>query len=175
MRLLIAIFWLALATPANALFVDPNGSDENDCSSPAKACASIQRAVDKVPFAETKDIWLAAGEYRISETINVFYWRGMSIHGPRDDQGRCVAPGAKIIGVRQGIAAFLVQDFALLSASCLSIEAGPGVSSMAAFSARQAAILDFGPDIRFGRLSIYVSLADRSMASCVGKIYLDGD
>ncbi len=62
---------LTLNEPLQPLFVAPNGSDTNDCSSPDSACRTIQQAVDMT--AEGGVIKVAAGVYTDSDTPRVGY------------------------------------------------------------------------------------------------------
>src|SRR5215216_5736024 len=57
--------------------------------------------------------------------------------------------------------------------SCFKIEAAEGIRAKD-FAARQGAILDFGPDIRFSKILHHVNIEDGGKASCTGKIYIEG-
>lgn len=166
------VVWLLCGSAAHGdLFVDPLGSDANDCSSPSTPCATIQGAVDKVRFATTADIFLASGIFAISAPINVYYWRLIAIRGPRNTDGSCKEP-VPTVRATAGGNVFWAQDSAILAVVCIKIQ-GNGSEPAVGLAARQNAIIDFGPGIHFDSLDQYIDVQDGAKASCTGKIYLD--
>jgi hypothetical protein len=128
----------------------PSGSDANDCLSPLKACATFQRAVDLCPTGAHCSIVPAPGIY--SQKTNVFYYKVISVSGPRDKNDNCIDRGAVVVddrinGVGQAGSIFFVQDHAILTISCMTLAAYANGS--VGFASRQFAIgdvnyVDFG-------------------------------
>jgi hypothetical protein len=151
----LAIFtlsaWWGGAAVAQTFFVapSPRGNDFNDCSSPAMACATFQRAVDLCPVAHDCAILAAPGIY--SQTTNVTHFKHVFIFGPTDQRGACIDRRAVNVedhedGQQSG-AIFWAQDHATLRITCMRLAArGRG---HCAFLTRQFAIGDVD-DVDFG-------------------------
>ena len=170
LAVLVLLLW---AIPARAqLHVSTGGNDNNNCASTSTPCLTIQGAADKVAYATLIDISVAPGIY--SAGANVYYWRGLNIHGPLSN-GACTDPTQVIIDLPSSTVAFQVQDNVILGVSCMTIRGASGASAVSAFAVRQGAILDF-LNMRFGALpgGSIVSLSDRGMASCAGNVWIDG-
>src|SRR5262249_46103077 len=132
---------------AETFFVAPHGNDANDCSSPAKACASFQRGVDLCPVAHYCSIIAGAGIY--TQSTDVQHFKLVVILGPMDERGACTDRGAvKVVEGQVGHhPIFFVQDHSTLGINCMRLEARePG---HCAFMSRQFAIGDVA-DVDFG-------------------------
>jgi len=150
----LAIFtllaWWGGAAAAQRFFVapSPRGNDLNDCSSPAMACATFQRAVDLCPVAHDCVILPVPGIY--SQTTNVTHYKHVLIVGPWDQRGVCIDRHAINLEIEDGRKIdpiFWVQDHATLRVACMRLASrGEG---HCAFSARQFAIGDVD-DVDFG-------------------------
>ena len=121
----------------------PSGSDANDCLSPLKACATFQRAVDLCPTGAHCSIVPAPGTY--SQKTNIFYYKVISVSGPRDKNENCIDRGAVVVddrinGAGQAGPIFFVQDHAILTISCMTLDAYANGS--VGFETRQFAIGD---------------------------------
>jgi hypothetical protein len=153
LRAMVALFLLSTITAAAQTYhvaPGPTGSDANDCSSPSKACATFQRAVDLCPPARYCDILAAPGIY--SQKTNVIYYKIIAISGPLDKDRNCIDRGGVVIDDRMNGtdtpgAIFLGQDHTILAISCMTLAAYAG---SAGFSTRQFAIGDVN-DVNFGK------------------------
>jgi hypothetical protein len=151
---ILAIFtlsaWWGGAAAAETFFVapSPRGNDANDCSSPAMACATFQRAVDLCPVADYCSILPVPGIY--SQTTNVTHYKHVLIVGPTDQRGVCIDRHAINLEIEDGRnidPIFSVQDHATLRVACMRLASrGQG---HCAFLARQFAIGDID-DVDFG-------------------------
>jgi hypothetical protein len=140
--------WWGGAAAAQTFFVAPRGNDANDCSSPAMACATFQRAVDLCPVAHDCLILPVPGIY--SQTTNVIPYKHVLIVGPTDQRGVCIDRHAINLEIEDGRKiepVFRVQDHATLRVACMRLTThGQG---HCAFLARQFAIGDVD-DVDFG-------------------------
>lgn len=142
--ILSALFVLVLSTlaaTAQNYSVTPKGNDGNDCSSPQKACATFQRAVDLCPVGGHCGISVAPGTYSLK--TNIFYYKVITISGPLDKNGDCADRGAVTIADRDDSKKdplFYVQDHAILTISCMTLK-GSAEGSVG-FLSRQFAIGD---------------------------------
>jgi hypothetical protein len=138
--------WWAGGAVAETFFVAPHGNDANDCSSPARACASFQRGVDLCPVADFCSIHAAAGIY--SQSTNVTNFKHVLILGPKDERGACIDRAAvKVESQIEHDPIFWVQDHATLRISCMRLEARE--PRHCGFVSRQFAIGDLD-DVDFG-------------------------
>jgi hypothetical protein len=153
LRALITLLVLSTVTAAAQTYYiapEPSGSDANDCLSASNACATFQRAVTLCPTGGSCGILPAPGVY--SQKTNVYYYKAVSIFGPRDENGNCIDRGAvavddRINGFGQADAIFWVQDHAILTISCMTLAAY--AKGSVGFASRQFAIgdvnyVDFG-------------------------------
>src|ERR1700730_4065013 len=102
----------------------PIGNDQNNCSTPSRACTTFQRAVDLCPFGQHCDISAAPGAY--SQRTNVFYYKAISIWGPLNNKGECANNRTVVIDDRIDTAkpgaVFFAQDHSILTIACMTLK-----------------------------------------------------
>jgi hypothetical protein len=148
----------AVAGPRYYVAPAPIGNDQNDCSTPSRACTTFQRAVDLCPFAQYCNISAAPGVY--SQRTNVFYYKAISIWGPLNNKGECANNRTVVIDDRIDTAKpgaiFFAQDHSILTIACMTLKAY--AEGSLGFGARQFSIGDVN-DISFGTFVAGTGLA----------------
>lgn len=142
---LLLLSWPALA--ANTI-VSASGNDANDCIS--APCRTIQRGADVA--GQIGNVSVAPGYYQAG--ANVIYYRMVNIIG------NCSDPASVVVDT-PGTNAFIAQDHAILTVSCLTVMGTGGIGLFA----RQFAIMDYA-NVIFGAMSIHVSAAEMSKINC---------
>jgi hypothetical protein len=169
MRCLFVLFAASLfAAPAQGQthWVAKTGNDSNSCTTSVAPCLTIQGAVNKVPLGTTATISIAPGIY--NDPVNIFYHRVISISGPLGQNGECTDKGAVTLSRSTPGPIIWVQDHPIVSVSCVTLSAPPGVAGISGISTRQFAILDYGM-IRFGAMpggGAHVSAGEMSKVNC---------
>src|SRR5262249_42087172 len=149
------------------LFVSPKGSDDGQCESLEKPCATIGRACSVANNSADRvtTIIVAGGVYQNNTSCNIHYHRVVFAVGDCNNRPDIVLSGNDI--------AFWAQDAAILAVQCVGIRS-VGNGSMA-FVSRQFAIMDV-TDVRIGRLAggTVMSAQEMSKINCLSGIALYG-
>ena len=156
----------AVAEPAAAFYVSPNGSG-NQCT-PGNRCA-IATALNSCYATTVVSCWidLADGVYP-DPNVNIYYYRRVGLTGncnaPQNVIFRAMTPGATLVWI---------QDHAIGLVRCLTLDAYVG--GVIGLAARQHAIADWDT-IMFGNMpgGQHVFMNEYSIASCLGQNWIMG-
>lgn len=152
-----------LGAAANAVttYVAPNGNDASDCLTALTPCQTLQAAANKAGGnPDVATVIVADGTYTAG--ANIIHYRFIAF------QGNCANLGAAVISTPNAVA-FWVQDHAILSLKCLTINAPGGI----ALASRQFSIGDY-ESIVFGAAHQHVSASEMSKINCVGNNRISG-
>jgi hypothetical protein len=156
-----------LGADANWLFVSPNGSDEGQCESREKPCATIGRACSVANGSADREtsIEVAGGMYQHNTSCNIRYHRFVVIYGDCNNH-----PDILLFG---NDTAFYAVDSAILGVNCVDIRSSG--SHSIAFASRQFAIMDVA-NVRIGQLADGAVLRAEEMSkiNCLSGVVLYG-
>jgi len=155
------------ADAAQWLFVSPKGSDEGQCESLEKPCATIGRACSVANNSTDRvtTIIVAGGLYQNNTLCNIHYHRVVSVVGDCMNHPDIVLSGND--------SAFHAEDSAILGVNCVDIRSSG--SHSIAFASRQFAIMDVA-DVRIGQLAdgAVMHADEMSKINCISGVVLYG-
>jgi len=191
--IIITLFFLSNNDHNQHYYVSMTGNDINDCMSAETSCATVQRVADSC--GRTCSVRVAVGHY--SQRVNVTHHKTLSIQGDVDNTGKCVNRSAVTFddNIDSGGAILLGQDNAIITASCITLEAyrmgsigmatrqfavadGNEISCNqfpggACFVANESSKINiFSPAI-YGNASRFAMASDLSQISIGGNVHVD--